>query len=1525
MFHASLPTFPFTTLYWSFVSLDIHPSSTILLINCITPAMSLSMQLTQETMRPLQEIQKCVKPVLTLLVILLFHYSSVAQLKADFTIDKNAGCSPLTVSFTNKTTGASANALYKWDFGNGNSAAITNPGAIYKDPKIYTVTLTVQDGSQSSVKTQQVTVHNNPTVDFTTSTPKFCMPTPASFTSTSTAGSGIITNWYWDFGDGFTQTTAVPSATHSYPVAQKSTVSLTVKNNYGCYSTLQKQDLVESLPHLIVAFSADKRVLCKETESIQFTSNSAGPGTLTYLWDLGDGNTSTAKDPAHTYNKAGIYTVKLTVTSSEGCTNSNTQTGYINVNSFSTNFSVPSPICVNNSADFSSISSPTPNSSAWEINGLPYTYGHYMNYYFNVPGTYTIRLINSYALCKDTATKTITVHSLPNAQGFESTVNGICGAPVSVTVKDTTTGAVQWQWDFSNYATGNPYAYTQTASTTYTANSQYLVWLKVTNAAGCSKMVVKPVNIVGPTVHIQLVSTSQPGNSTYSCKPITATFKAYTTEDIAEYKWDFGDGGTAVAAEPAYTWSTPGSFQVKLTYKTRNGCTGIAYYNSIELNPTPKADFKVLGSTDICGNNPVNFNNTSTGVANSMSWYVDGSYASSNFSVFTYEFMTAGKHTIRLIAGNRGCYDTITRVDYVNVVPPFVRLTGITNTCDGTRGTVTFSQTSTGATQWVWDFGDGNKQTLTADVPSVTHTYTKSGNYKVELTGTAGSCNIVKIGPVQVLLKQSPVVTTTATEFCRDSPIPYTLGNIEDNPFPKSSFDNDYYPTKWEYGDGSIFAGTSPIWGIDHPGYGSTLRYVSPQQNKLRLITRSHGFGCADTSNYFTYQLSGPVAGFDVPGVINCYTQPVTFTDTSKSLNNAIKTWQWQFGDGNTVTNTQGTSPVHTYANPNYYNVLLRVTDIKGCTSEVSKYINVVGPKAAFAASATNVALNSTVNFYNTTNNSGAINTTYLWDFDDGTATSTAMSPMHTFTQPGTYTVKLTATNAATGCTSEATTTITVRVFNSAFSFTKSFITGKHCAPMMVQFTNTSVNFTRVTWDFGDGITAGNLMSPSHIYEKPGKYIIRLNVYGPNGLTGSYTDSVLIQQPQGSLQANITEGCTGQQVTLNAAGEKVNSYAWDFGDGTIVQTSDSVATHPYLHAGTYIPNILLTDANGCTVFAGPPDTITIRPNPVVNINPPQPVLCLGSSMPLQASGGSNYSWSPATGLNNPSIASPVASPTVNTTYTVQVADDIGCKNTGSVTVQVVNPVTVHIAPTVSVCAGDTLPLQATGAVLYNWVFTTTGLSHTQISNPLASPAVTTTYTVTGSDAYRCFTDTAEVTVQVLPLPVVDAGKDIEVWTGSSIQLQSTGSTDIVQWNWTPTQWLDCPTCPSTSGIPLAETNYLLTVKSSNGCSASDNVLVKMLCAESRVAIPNAFAPNGNGKNDVFIIKGISIVKHLMIFNRWGQKVFDRKNFIASDRSMCWDGTFNGYPAAEGTYVYFAEMQCPSGGTFSRKGTVVLIR
>jgi gliding motility-associated-like protein len=115
------------------------------------------------------------------------------------------------------------------------------------------------------------------------------------------------------------------------------------------------------------------------------------------------------------------------------------------------------------------------------------------------------------------------------------------------------------------------------------------------------------------------------------------------------------------------------------------------------------------------------------------------------------------------------------------------------------------------------------------------------------------------------------------------------------------------------------------------------------------------------------------------------------------------------------------------------------------------------------------------------------------------------------------------------------------------------------------------------------------------------------------------------------------------------------------------------------------------------------------------------------------------------------------------------------------------------------------------------------------------------------------------------------------------------------------------------------------VKNGVGCTAKDSLTIKMICDEARVAVPNAFTPNGDGHNDEFIIKGISVVKHLLIFNRWGQKVFERSNFIAADRSACWNGTLKGYPASEGTYVYFIEMECPGGGVFTRKGSFVLVR
>jgi gliding motility-associated-like protein len=272
-----------------------------------------------------------------------------------------------------------------------------------------------------------------------------------------------------------------------------------------------------------------------------------------------------------------------------------------------------------------------------------------------------------------------------------------------------------------------------------------------------------------------------------------------------------------------------------------------------------------------------------------------------------------------------------------------------------------------------------------------------------------------------------------------------------------------------------------------------------------------------------------------------------------------------------------------------------------------------------------------------------------------------------------------------------------------------------------------------------------------------------------------------------------------------------------------------------------------------------------------------------------------------------------------------VKDDIGCQDTASLTVKVVQPGNLQVSPDDTVCAGASVQLKATGETLYQWINNTEGLSNTEIPNPVALAPATMTYTVKGSDAWSCFVHEAAVTVTVRPLPTVNAGPDVLVQAGYDVTLNATGSSDVTEWKWLPERYLDCYNCPSPVCLPLASTSYALTVKNEYGCKASDTIVVAVDCQESRVRVPNAFTPNNDGVNDVFIVKGISIVKHMVIYNRWGEKVYERNNFIAGDRANCWDGTFKGQKSPSGAYVYFIEMECPSGGNFSRRGSFVLIR
>ncbi|MEI9933473.1 MAG: gliding motility-associated C-terminal domain-containing protein [Ferruginibacter sp.] len=280
------------------------------------------------------------------------------------------------------------------------------------------------------------------------------------------------------------------------------------------------------------------------------------------------------------------------------------------------------------------------------------------------------------------------------------------------------------------------------------------------------------------------------------------------------------------------------------------------------------------------------------------------------------------------------------------------------------------------------------------------------------------------------------------------------------------------------------------------------------------------------------------------------------------------------------------------------------------------------------------------------------------------------------------------------------------------------------------------------------------------------------------------------------------------------------------------------------------------------------------------------------------------------------------------TYSVTVTNSYGCSDRDSAIVEVIQPFTISASQDTTICAGSKRQLLASGTQNFKWINDTTGLSNTQIYNPIAAPLAPVIYTVVGYDNYNCFTDTEVINMNVEPSPKVNAGPDIQTLTGTEVDLKATGTNDIIEWVWSPSDYLSCSiNCTSPTSTPRSEITYTITGKNSYGCTDSDDVVIKLICAQQYVFIPNAFAPNGNVVEDrIFYIdgRGVRNIRYFRIFDRWGNLVFERSNINIADRTKGWDGTWNGSPVPTGTYVYMAELECDTGDIFEKKGTIEVI-
>jgi gliding motility-associated-like protein len=388
--------------------------------------------------------------------------------------------------------------------------------------------------------------------------------------------------------------------------------------------------------------------------------------------------------------------------------------------------------------------------------------------------------------------------------------------------------------------------------------------------------------------------------------------------------------------------------------------------------------------------------------------------------------------------------------------------------------------------------------------------------------------------------------------------------------------------------------------------------------------------------------------------------------------------------------------------------------------------------------------------------------------------------------------------------------------------------------------------------------------------------------------------------------------CQGNSVQLNASGAA--SYSWSPAAGLSGTNIANPVANPTSTTRYYVTG---TQASGCTSTDNV--LVTVNPKPVVSISN-DTLVCENSSVQLLASGGTTYSWSPASGLNNSGIPNPVATATNTTKYVVNVTSAQGCSNKDSVLLTVRKPGQFTISPSAGVCINNkTLQLSAGGGDTYVWTPANT-LDNPGIANPTATPLQTTIYSVTIKDTVCVLTNTLSTTLTVNPLPVISVSKTNDIdCSSSNSQLLATGG---VQYVWDSDPTLDNITIRNPLASPSVATLYKVTGTDINGCSNRDSIQVEVTTNnKSSYLMPSAFSPNKDGLNDCFGIKywGAILDLEFNIYNRWGQLIFKTKN-----PGDCWDGTVDGAPQDAAVFVYVIKAKTQCGDIF-RKGTVTLIR
>lgn len=616
-------------------------------------------------------------------------------------------------------------------------------------------------------------------------------------------------------------------------------------------------------------------------------------------------------------------------------------------------------------------------------------------------------------------------------------------------------------------------------------------------------------------------------------------------------------------------------------------------------------------------------------------------------------------------------------------------------------------------------------------------------------------------------------------------------------------------------------------------------------------------------------------------------------------------------------------------------NYCATMTSVQGCQQILCTNIQVFPkPTANFGINSPNCSLSAA--FTDSSLNGVA---TWHWDFGDGD-TSNLQNPTHTYASGGLYNVELIVGTSA-GCYDTLTLPLSPGGVPIA-GFTDSLVCLSGVFTDATVVTQGSV--TGWQWDFGDPASGANntsvFQNPSHNFTLPGTYNITLIATSSNGCIDTIVQPIVVST---LLNANFsnTSVCEGLTTTFTdlstSSSGTINTWNWDFGDNGTSNLQNP--THQYTAAGTYVVLLTASTSTGCVGAITQNITVHPLPQPAfldTNVCLNDPTVFTDQS--TIASGSINtWAWNFGNG-NGSNQQSPAYTYPAAGTYTVTLVTTsaFGCVDSIAKQITVYpNPTAAFVADDVDGCAPHCVNFTNQSTVssgivsAWEWDFgDTSGVSNSQNPQHCFEDPTTYNVTLTAITNNGC-TNTVTLNNYITAFPSPDANFEAStlVTTVHEPLIQFTDlSTGASQWQWSfgdgDTTVLSISDHPAHVFPDFGPGTYpvKLVVTSPNGCQDSMEVMV-IIEADFSFYAPNAFTPNGDGKNEYFFGTGFGIDEYEMyIFDRWGNKIF-----YADNLNLLWDGKINGRLAQQDTYVWKVNLTDLYNKKHTFMGRVTLVR